>query len=116
MYIGEYRVAECLKRLNVKYYHDCSIKTIFENLNINVNWSDFLTVLQKHLEIVGYTWSKQKIQRLRPDFVLYTDEDNTIKGVIEFDGKQHQNFVEYFFKTIEEFYRRSNADFVEKRL
>ena len=114
MYIGEYRVAECLKRLNVKFYHDCTIKTIFTDLNISVDWHDYLTKLQTNLGVVGYKWSKQKIQRLRPDFVLYTDEDNRVRGVIEFDGEQHQNFVEFFFKTIEEFLNYSNADFVKQ--
>lgn len=114
MYIGEYRVAECLKRLNVKFYHDCSIKTIFTDLELSINWTDFLTELQSRLRSAGHNWSKQKIQRLRPDFVLYTDENNKICGVIEFDGEQHQNFVEFFFKTIEEFYRRSDADFVKQ--
>lgn len=114
MYIGEYRVAECLKRLNVKFYHDCTIKTIFIDLGISVDWNDFLSELQSKLGSVGYNWSKQKIQRLRPDFVLYTDEDNKIRGVIEFDGEQHQNYIEFFFKTIEEFYRRSDVDFVKQ--
>ncbi len=114
MYIGEYRVAECLKRLNVKFYHDCTIKTIFADLGISVDWNDFLSELQSKLGSAGYNWSKQKIQRLRPDFVLYTDEENKIRGIIEFDGEQHQNFVEFFFKTIEEFYRRSNTDFVKQ--
>ena len=114
MYIGEYRVAECLNRLNVKFYHDCSIKDIFLDLGISVDWNDFLSELQTKLGSAGYNWSKQKIQRLRPDFVLYTDEDNKICGVIEFDGEQHQNFVEFFFKTIEEFYRRSDTDFVKQ--
>lgn len=114
MYIGEYRVAECLKRLNVKFYHDCSIKTIFTDLELSINWTDFLTKLQSHLGSAEHNWSKRKIQRLRPDFVLYTDEDKKIRGVIEFDGEQHQNFVEFFFKTIEEFYRRSNTDFAKQ--
>ena len=114
MYIGEYRVAECLKRLNVKFYHDCTIKTIFTDLGISIDWNDFLSELQSKLGSVGYNWSKKKIQRLRPDFVLYTDEDNKIRGVIEFDGEQHQNYVEFFFKTIEEFYKRNNIDFVKQ--
>lgn len=116
MYIGEYRVAECLKRLNVKFYHDCSIKAIFDELNISVNWNEFLSELQSKLGKAGFNWSKKKIQRLRPDFVLYTDDDNKIRGIIEFDGEQHQNFVEYFFKTIEEFLRRSNTDFIKASL
>ena len=114
MYIGEYRVAECLKRLNVKFYHDCSIKTIFKDLGIKVSWGKFLDSLQTRLGLAGINWSKSKIERLRPDFTLYTDNDNKIRGVIEFDGRQHQNFVEFFFKTIEEFLRRSNADFVKQ--
>ena len=114
MYIGEYRVAECLKRLNVKFYHDCSIKTVFKDLELSIDWDGFLNKLQSRLSFAGYNWSKQKIQKLRPDFVLYTDEDNKIRGVIEFDGEQHQNFMEFFFKTIEEFYKRSNTDFVKQ--
>ena len=114
MYIGEYRVAECLKRLNVKFYHDCTIKTIFTDLGISVDWNDFLSELQSKLGLTGCNWSKLKIQKLRPDFVIYTDEENKIRGIIEFDGEQHQNFVEFFFKTIEEFYRRSNTDFVKQ--
>ncbi len=114
MYIGEYRVAECLKRLNVKFYHDYTIKTIFTDLGISVDWNNFLSELQSHLNSAGYNWSKKKIQNLRPDFVLYTDEDNKIRGVIEFDGEQHQNFIEFFFKTIEEFFRRSDTDFVKQ--
>lgn len=116
MYIGEYRVAECLKRLNVKFYHDCTIKTIFADLGISIDWTDFLSELQSKLGSIGYDWSKKKIQRLRPDFILYTDEDNKIRGVIEFDGEQHQNYIEFFFKTIEEFYKRSNIDFVKQSL
>ena len=116
MYIGEYRVAECLKKLNVKFYHDCQIKTIFKDLNISIDWDIFLDSLQHNLSIAGMNWSKKKIEKLRPDFVLYTDENNKIRGVIEFDGEQHQNFVEFFFKTIEEFYRRSNVDFVKQSL
>jgi len=114
LYIGEYYVAECLKRLNVKFYHDCTIKTIFTDLGISVDWNDFLSELQLKLGLTGYNWSKLKIQKLRPDFVIYTDEENKIRGIIEFDGEQHQNFVEFFFKTIEEFYRRSNTDFVKQ--
>lgn len=114
MYVGEYRVAECLKRLNVKFYHDCTIKTVFTDLKIPINWDEFLMKFKSKLGKVGYNWSKQKIQSLRPDFVLYTDEDNKIRGVIEFDGEQHQNFIELFFKTIEEFYKRCNADFVKQ--
>lgn len=116
MYIGEYRVAQCLKRLNVKFYHDCTIKTIFKDLNISVNWSDFLDKLQENMGKSGYIWSKQKISKLRPDFVIYTDEENKIIGVIEFDGEQHQNFVEYFFKTVEQFIMRNNADVVKTSL
>lgn len=116
MYIGEYRVAECLKKLDVKFYHDCQIKTIFKDFNIGIDWDIFLDSLQRSLSIAGMNWSKKKIEKLRPDFVLYTDNDNKIRGVIEFDGEQHQNFVEYFFKTIEEFYRRSDADFVKQSL
>lgn len=116
MYIGEYRVAECLKRLNVRFYHDCTIKTIFNDFNLQISWSDFLKMLQHKLSIAGVNWSKSKIERLRPDFILYTDENNQIRGVIEFDGKQHQNFMEYFCKTIEEFYRRSDADLVKQSL
>ena len=114
MYIGEYHVAECLKRLNVKFYHNCSIKTIFKDFGIKADWNEFLDSLQSRLGLAGINWSKSKIERLRPDFTLYTDNDNKIKGVIEFDGIQHQNFVEFFFKTIEEFLRRSNADFVKQ--
>ena len=114
--LGEYRVSECLKRLNVKFYHDCTIKTVFTELKVSADWNDFLTELQSKLGLAGYKWSKKKIQKLRPDFVLYTDNDNKIRGVIEFDGEQHQNFVEYFFKTIEEFFRRSHVDFVKQSL
>ena len=114
--LGEYRVSECLKRLNVRFYHDCTMKTVFKELKVSVDWNDFLTELQSKLGLAGYKWSKQKIQKLRPDFVLYTDDDNKIRGVIEFDGEQHQNFVEYFFKTIEDFFRRSHTDFVKQSL
>lgn len=116
MYIGEYRVAECLEKLHVTFYHDCQIKTIFKDLNINIDWDIFLDSLQRNLSIAGINWSRKKIEKLRPDFVLYTDNDNKIRGIIEFDGEQHQNFVEYFFKTIEEFYRRTNADFIKQSL
>ena len=116
MYIGEYRVAECLKRLNVKFYHDCSIKTVFKDLAFDINWNEFLDVLHQNLGNAGINWSKSKIQRLRPDFVLYTDNDNKICGVIEFDGAQHQNFVEYFFRTVEEFLYRSETDFAKQSL
>ncbi len=116
MYIGEYRVSECLKRLNIQFYHDCPIKTIFTALNIPVDWNDFLHVLQHNLELAGYHWSKKKIQKLRPDFVLYTDDNSKIRGAIEFDGEQHQNFMEFFFKSIKEFYMRNNADFVKQSL
>ena len=116
MYIGEYRVAEKLKKMHKKFYHDCTIKVIFEELDITVDWKDFLNELQKNLGKAGYNRSVQKIQILRPDFVVYTDEDNKIQGVIEFDGEQHQNFVEFFYKTIEQFYKRNNADMAKQSL
>ena len=116
MYIGEYRVAECLKQLNVKFYHDCQIKVIFRDFNLSVNWDEFLNKLKEHLNSAGINWSKKKIEKLRPDFVLYTDENNKIRGVIEFDGEQHQNFFEFFTKTIEEFLYRSDSDFVKQTL
>ena len=116
MYIGEYRVAQCLKRLNVRFYHDCTIKTIFTELSLSIKWPEFLNELHHRLCQAGYKWSKSKIQKLRPDFVIYTDGDNRILGIIEYDGEQHQNFIEFFFKTIEEFFRRSNADFVKQSL
>jgi len=114
MHIGEYRVAECLKRHNVTFYHDCTIKTIFKELHVDVDWNDFLTALQEDLSERGIEWTKQRIARLRPDFVLY--ENNGITGVIEFDGIQHQKIVEYFFKTLEDFMRRLNADFIKQSL
>lgn len=118
MYIGEFRVAECLKALNVSYYNNCSLKTVFENLHLpkDIDWDEFLSTLQKKFNRLGHRWSRKKIERLRPDFVLYQDTDKRILGVIEFDGEQHQNFVEFFFKTIEEFLFRSNADFVKNTL
>ena len=116
MYIGEYRVAEKLKKMHKKFYYDCSIKAVFEELDITVDWKDFLNELQKNLGKAGYNRSVQKIQILRPDFVVYTDEDNKIQGVIEFDGEQHQNFVEFFYKTIEQFYKRNNADMAKQSL
>ena len=114
MYIGEYRVAECLKRHNVTFYHDCTIKTIFKELHVDVDWNDFLTALQEELSERGIEWTKQRIARLRPDFVLY--ENNGITGVIEFDGEQHQHIVEYFFKTLEQFMRLVNSDFIKQSL
>ena len=116
MYIGEYRVAKCLKKLNAKFYHDCTIKKLFTDLRITLNWDDFINVLAEKIHQSGYNWTKDKIQKLRPDFVLYTDDNNRIRGVIEFDGEQHQNFVEHFFKTIEMFLMRSTADFVKNNL
>ena len=116
MYIGEYRVAECLKRLNVNFYHNCTIKTIFNNFALNIDWNEFINTLQNNFNSSGYNWDSKKIQQLRPDFVIYTDEKNKICGIIEFDGEQHQNFVEYFFKTIEEFYKRCNIDFAKQSL
>ena len=116
MYIGEYKVAECLKRLNIKFYHDCTMEMIFSDLDICVDWNEFLSELQKNLQHAGINWTKKKIERLRPDFVIYTDDDNKIRGVIEFDGEQHQNFVEFFFKTIEQFLKRSDLDFVKQSL
>ena len=116
MYIGEFRVAECLKKLNVKFYHDCTIKRIFTDLKLNIDWKEFLDELQNNFGKAGYNWSKQKIARLRPDFVLYTDDENKIKGVIEFDGEQHQNFVEFFCRTLENFYKLVNKDFVKQSL
>jgi hypothetical protein len=116
MYIGEYRVAECLKRLNVTFYHDCSVKKIFKDLNVDIDWEDFLNELHENLAKAGIQWSKEKIEKLRPDFVLYTDNDKKIRGVIEFDGEQHQNFVEFFFRTVEEFTRRHHADMAKQSL
>ena len=116
MYIGEYRVAECLKKLNVKFYHNCTIKRLFTDLKITINWDEFINVLTEKIHQSGYKWTKEKIQRLRPDFVLYTDDNNRICGVIEFDGEQHQTFIEHFFKTIEMFLMRSTADFVKNNL
>ena len=116
MYIGEYRVAECLKKLNVLFYHDCSIKVLFEKLDISVDWDEFLNEFQQRLSMAGFHWSKAKIEKLRPDFVLYEDAVNNIRGVIEFDGKQHQNFVEFFCRTMNVFYERVSYDCVKQTL
>ena len=116
MYIGEYRVAKALRKLNVKYYHDCSIKKIFHDFDINIDWDDFLTRLQTSFKKAGLNWTKQKIQRLRPDFVLYKDDANRICGVIEFDGEQHQNYLDIFFKTIRDFLIRNDYDVVKQSL
>ena len=105
-----------LRHISPRMCYNCTIKKIFNDLHFSFNWNDFLSELQQNLEKIGTKWSKSKIQKLRPDFVLYTDESNTIRGVIEFDGEQHQNFVEFFFKTVEEFFRRSNVDFVKQSL
>ena len=116
MYIGEYRVTECLKRLNINFDHDRTIKTIFNNFELNIDWNEFINTLQNNFSLAGYNWDSKKIQQLRPDFVIYTDKKNKICGVIEFDGEQHQNFVEYFFKTVEEFYKRCDIDFAKQSL
>lgn len=113
--LGEYRTAECLKRMNVRFYHDCTIKRIFTDLKIDVKWSAFLEKLQQNLESAGVKWSKQRIEKLRPDFVLLNDDDG-IRGVIEFDGTQHQRFTDHFFATVAEFLMRCSADTVKQSL
>ena len=116
MTLGEYRVRQSLDKYNIQYIHNKTIKSIFKQLNFNIVWNSFLDELQKTLAANNINWSKSKIERLRPDFVLYRDKDNKITGVVEFDGEQHFNFVEYFFKVIEEFLKRSDADFVKNSL
>lgn len=103
---------------SMKVTSNSCLKTVFENLHLpkDIDWDEFLSTLQKKFNRLGHRWSRKKIEKLRPDFVLYQDTDKRILGVIEFDGEQHQNFVEFFFKTIEEFLFRSNADFVKNTL
>ena len=59
----------------------------------------------------GINYTKANISRMRPDFAIVKDE--TIHSFIEYDGEQHFKFVDLFFKTLEYFLKRCDADKVK---
>ena len=117
MYIGEKRVMDALNKRNALYFHDVTFGYVLDVLGLDIDYEEFMEEFQSMINReTNYNWSIQKIKKLRPDFVLFRDDVNAITGVIEFDGKQHQNFIDFFFKTIEEFLSRNEADFVKNSL
>ena len=74
MTLGEYKVRQSLDKYNIQYIHNKTIKSIFKQLNFNIDWEDFLVKLQSTLAVNNINWSKSKIERLRPDFILYRDK------------------------------------------
>ena len=111
MSLGEYRIKESLERRQIRYKYNKTLKTIFKEFKLDVPWEEFIDVLYNDLKTKGITtWSKETIGKLRPDFVLYKDENNKIIGIIEFDGKQHFGLIEHFIKTIQQFIYRCDCD------
>jgi hypothetical protein len=116
-YLGEYKIKKRLEEKNVTYFYDCTIATVLDILGLNIEFEEFINEFQKVIQNeTNLSWDIEKIKRMRPDFILYTNNDNQIIGVIEHDGRQHHNFVEFFHKTIKVFLERNEADYVKNNL
>lgn len=110
---GEALVEEILNKKDLYYFKDITIKTIVKKCGLKINWNKIIKNLSKNKKLNNQGWTKEKIERFRPDFVIYSKKDKKIIGVIEFDGAQHQIYNEIFFKTTKNFLYRSDADFVK---
>jgi hypothetical protein len=117
MSLGEKRVMDVLESRNVMYFYNVSIHKALKALSLEVFYNDFIYEFQKMLkQKADLNWDITKIKKLRPDFILYKNNDGKIVGIIEYDGKQHQNYIEIFFKTIENFLKRNNVDYIKNSL
>ncbi len=106
--LGEYRVKQVLDELSEVYFHDKTVKRIFTELNLLDKYDEFIDTLIFEFQKNGHNWSRHRIAALRYDFAVIRKEQ--IYLFIEFDGKQHFQFVNLFFKTFEHFLYRHNAD------
>ena len=109
--IGEQKVLNVLQGKEVYFFHNKTVKTIFTELGIKKEYNFFVELFQLELSKQGINYTKANISRMRPDFAIVKDE--TIHSFIEYDGEQHFKFVDLFFKTLEYFLKRCDADKVK---
>ncbi len=108
MSLGECRIRNILEKLSETYFHNKTIKYIFEKLDLSEQYDVFMDTLVDAFEKSGYNWTRKRIASLRYDFAVVRKGE--IYLLIEFDGVQHFQFVHLFFKTLEQFLYRHNAD------
>lgn len=90
------------------YYHDITIKKVFEYLGISYGYLKFMDDYDLSLKKKGIHISRQKLAKFRYDFSLI--KNSSLFAFIEYDGEQHFKFVEIFFKTLHEFFLRQKSD------
>lgn len=105
--LGEYRVSKvldqfCEEGMISSYLHNVQIKRLFEIMNLDEKYKDFMDAYEKSLNENNIIISRLKLSKFRFDFSLIKNAD--IYAFIEYDGVQHFRFVDLFFKTIEEFF------------
>ena len=108
---GEFKIKDFLDERNITYFHNKSLKTIFEELSLKNEFNEFVDILLEVYSENGLFFTRTAIGKLRPDFALLSN--NKIHSFIEFDGKQHFDFVKYFYKTLENFLKLHSRDEVK---
>lgn len=111
--LGEYRVSQVLleyeeKKIIDGFYHDITIKKAFDYLGLKSQYKEFIDAYEIALKDCGINVSKQKFSKFRFDFTIIKNKE--IFAFVEFDGAQHFEFVDLFFKTLENFILRHKAD------
>ena len=112
--LGEYRIKHILDKKNITYLHNVTVKTVFKYLGILEDYDEFMELLLNQYQKELGDFSKERLSRLRYDFTLLKNDN--IHSFIEFDGKQHFQFVNIFFKTLEEFLFRHSSDEIKSKL
>lgn len=111
--LGEHRVTSVLERyckigMIDSFYHNITIKKTFKLLNMQDKYDLFMEQYERSLGEIGFVISRQRLSKFRFDFTLV--KDSSLFAFIEFDGKQHFNYIDVFFKTLSNFIYRYCSD------
>ena len=112
--LGEVRIAKYLDHRKIEYYHDITIKRLFQELGIQSMYKEYLKDLVAELEESDNHFSLVRVSRMRFDFSLIRKK--RLFAFVEYDGEQHFSWVDVFFKTLEEFLARHKADEVKTKI
>ncbi len=121
-FLGEADIRAYLNEHNIAYVHDISIRELFvEHLGYsNGVYTDFMGKFVESINALddkagfGKMIDRFHISRARFDFYIFSDENKKkLAGLIEYDGRQHFKFIQYFFQSLKDFAYRHSADRVK---